>query len=118
MKNKTKGIILMLICSIFTVIGQFLFKEGSTLFEFTFKSLLLNWALWLGGIVYLIALYFMVKAYRYAEVTTLYPFLATSYILVALIAPLLYATETLTPWNVLGVLFIFLGIVVVGAGSR
>lgn len=108
----------MIVCTIFTAIGQLLYKSAAMNLTFNFVTLLTNWALYLGGISYFIGLIFMLKSYKYGELSLLYPFLSASYFWVVLFAPLLFPDEFFS-WNkILGVIIIIVGMLFLGGGKK
>ena len=118
MKEKTKAILFMIICSLLASIAQIMYKIGTIRLEFNILSVITNWPILLGLALYGIALIFMVLAYRHAELTLLYPIIATTYIWVMLLAATIFPDETITLTKGLGVFLIVLGVVSTGVGSK
>lgn len=118
MRDGNKAILLMLGCSALTVIGQLFFKQATIKLTFTLQGVLLNSYLYFGVLAYALGLIIMLKAYQLGDVTTLYPIIASSYVFVTLIAPLLFPDEMASYYNIAGVMLICIGIVVIGRGSK
>ncbi len=118
MKDKTKAILFMIICSLLASAAQILYKLGTIRLEFTILSLITNWEILIGLVLYAIALIFMILAYRHAELTLLYPILATTYIWVMLFATIIFPDENITLIKGSGVFLIILGVVTTGIGSK
>ena len=77
-------IFFMLLTALFSAIGQIFFKYGSDQVGTTVTSWLLNYYLIIGLTIHGIGFYFMISAFKYANLSIIYPVLATSYILVAI----------------------------------
>lgn len=106
-KNK-KGIVLMLLSSIFVCFGQLLWKLSAD-----------------GNIVYLIigfGLYgmgalIMLYAYKFGSLSVLQPMLSANYIFTILLATFVLHEE-ITILKIVGILIIILGVVLVGGGDN
>lgn len=118
MKDKTKAILFMIICSFLASAAQIMYKIGAIRLEFNVLSMITNWPIILGLVLYALALVFMIIAYRHAELTLLYPIIATTYIWVMLLAAIIFPDETITLTKGLGVLLIVLGVLSTGIGSK
>ena len=111
--TKLKAISLALLCALLvstaTVFQKF---AGERLPE-----LITNWPILAAVFFYFLGLLFLVYALKHAEVTTIYPLVAVSYIISTLYALLIFQ-ETITIFRWLGVLFIFLGVTLIGVGKK
>ena len=74
MNPKLKPIILVLLCTIFTVSGQIFWKFGSENLELSIRGTLLNLPLILGFALYAVAAVFLIIALRFGELSLVYPF--------------------------------------------
>lgn len=134
--TKPIGIILMLICTIFTALGQPFFKLGSNinyigviktvfsqnLFE-TLSTLTTNpilrtgLLLFIGFVLYGIGAMFLITSLKYGELSVLYPIFAANYVWVAIITIIIFNEPTnILKWS--GVFAIIIGISFIGVGSR
>ncbi len=123
MKTKKWAIGLMIMCTLFTSIAQFFLKKGAgnlILKEGTttlINSILYNPQLIIGCFLYGFAAIIFILALRGGEVSVLYPIIATSYIWVTIIS-MYFLAEQVNNYKWAGVTTIFLGIVLIGIGSK
>ncbi len=117
-ENKTAlwAIWVMLVCTLFTTLGQLFFKAGAATASFDL-ALFTNYNLLIGLIFYAIGALLLIIALRGGELSVLYPIIATSYIWVSLIA-WGYFDEPISSFKILGIFSIILGVYFVGRGSR
>ncbi|MEK6852951.1 MAG: EamA family transporter [Nanoarchaeota archaeon] len=116
-KRKTgiTAIGLVLISTIFTAIGQLFLKEGVDIT--TTLASIFNFSLIFGLVLYGIALLIVLKAFQHGELSVLYPVLALSYIWVIFFS-YFFLNESLGIWKILGALTIFVGVTLIGVGSK
>lgn len=112
----SKIIFLIILCTLFTCIGQLFFKRGSALLDGTMGGFL-NWFLVLGFTSYGLGALFMIFAFREGELSVLYPILATSYLWVGLLSVVFFG-EVLTVWKWSGMILILLSVSVLGFSVR
>lgn len=112
-KSKTTrtAILLVLISTIFTSIGQILLKNGVE--TVTNLVSILNFSLIFGLVFYGFALLLVLKAFKHGELSVLYPLLALGYIWVVLLSNFFFG-ESLNSFKILGVVTIFIGVVLIG----
>lgn len=114
-KTSTKAILLVLVSTVFTSIGQIFLKSGVTSAGNLYS--ILNYSLILGLVLYAFALILMLLAFKKGELSILYPILALSYIWVALLSNFLL-NESLGLAKIAGVISIFIGVTLIGVGGR
>lgn len=114
-KTKSWAVCLVLACTLLTSIGQILLKLGSEKLSFDL-SLLTNYNLIIGAILYAAAAGFLVVALKGGELSVLYPIIATSYIWVTLLS-LFYLKESIHAFRWLGIVVIIIGISFIGKGG-
>lgn len=117
MKTTRRAITLILISSLLAGSGQILWKKASFNLSLNILSLL-NPFLITGILLYTLATFAMILSFREGELSVLHPFLATSYVWVTLISHLFIPTETITINKFIGVLAIFIGVSLIGIGSK
>ena len=100
---------LALFCAMLGAIGQLLFKFGSASVSANVTSWLFNWKLLSGMALYAVSAILFIMALRYAQLSILYPLIATSYIWVTLLATI-FLGEQLSSGRWLGIAFIVAGI--------
>jgi multidrug transporter EmrE-like cation transporter len=116
--NKThQAVLLMIVCTIFTSVGQILLKFGVDIFDKNHVLSLFNVPLILGFFAYVIGAMLMLAAFRVGELSVIYPIIATSYVWVSLISPLLFP-DVMNVWKWLGVLTILLSVTILGFSGR
>lgn len=107
----------MLITTLFTSVAQVLYKFGAASLSFSFSGILFNYYLIGGLVLYGIGAVIMIIAFRSADVSLLYPVIATSYIWVSLLSLWLF-NETVSLLHWFGIVVIIMGVVFVGLGSK
>ena len=117
MPTKTWAIGLMILCTAFTSTAQVFYKFGADRLEFNFISLLTNFPLIIGMILYIIGAVIMITAFKGGEVSVLYPIIATSYIWVSLMS-IYFFNESLNIFRWLGIFVIIAGIIFISIGSK
>jgi len=116
MKNKFKPIIFVLLCTIFTSIGQVLWKIGSSKTD-SIINILNNFPLIMGVISYAIGAILLIIALKYGDLSLIYPFVALSFIWVALLSIVIFH-ERISLINWLGIFIIIIGVSLIGYGSK
>ena len=97
-----------------TLIGAF----GALFLKFAANKktkIFLTWEFLLGGILYFLSTVPFLIAVKFADVTNLYPFVATSYIWVVIISKIILK-ENINIWKTAGILFIMCGVILTGLG--
>ena len=107
-----KAIIFVVICTIFTSIGQIFYKLASTNFSSPL-AILTNYWLYLGIFFYLIGAILLILALKYGKLSSVYPFIALSFVWVFLLSIILFK-ETISIIKVSGTLSIILGVIFIG----
>ncbi|MFH1682896.1 MAG: hypothetical protein ABIA37_03795 [Candidatus Woesearchaeota archaeon] len=111
------AILLMVFCTIFTSLGQILWKYGLKNIDFKTPLTLFNIPFIFGFVAYGIGALLMIAAFRKGELSILYPIVATSYVWVSLISPIIFPTDFMNLWKWLGVIMILLAVTLLGMGS-
>jgi uncharacterized membrane protein len=117
MATKTSAIILMILCTGLTSFAQVFYKKSASSLSLNFFSLITNYNLIIGLFLYGIGAVIMIYAFKHGDVTVLYPIVALSYIWVSLLAANFFG-EVINAYKWTGVIFIILGIVLVGIGGK
>lgn len=115
MKTTNRAILLIIGSSLFAGVGQILWKKASFTIDL---SLVTNIYLLLGIALYLTAILLMTLSFREGELSVLHPLLATSYIWVVLISPLIFQTEFLNSYKIMGTILLFLGVVFISRSRK
>ena len=117
MTTKAWAVGLMILTTIFTSVAQVFYKFGAAKLEFSFISLITNYQLIIGVVLYVLGAVIMITAFRGGEVSVLYPIIATSYIWVSLMS-IWFFKESVGFFRWVGVFVIIAGIVLVNLGSK
>jgi len=115
--TKISAIILMIICTALTSVAQVLYKKGMSYFKLDIFSIITNYHLLSGFLLYGIGAVLMIYAFKQGEVTVLYPIIALSYIWVSLLA-LYFFQELMNFYKWIGIIFICIGIIAIGFGGK
>jgi drug/metabolite transporter (DMT)-like permease len=113
-----RSIILISISSVLAGIGQIMWKKASDNISLSEILTFIDPFFISGVLIYLTATFCMVLAFKEGDLSVLHPFLATSYVWVTLITPLIFPTETITILKIFGVFLIFLGVYSIGVGGK
>lgn len=108
LKKNKKGILLIILSSIFVCFGQLLWKLSNT------QGMIYL----LGGfILYGIGALVMIIAYRFGSLSVLQPMLSLNYIFTIIFAKTIL-NESLTLIKIIAILIIILGVVLIGGGDN
>ena len=100
----------MIACTIFTSGGQLLLKKGAQgiisndLLSYGNPFVILGLAAYAGAAV------LMILSLRSGKVSILFPLLAASYVLIALLSPLFFPSDQMNTWKWIGVLLIIVSL--------
>lgn len=117
MPTKAWAIGLMVLTTVFTSIAQVFYKFGAARLEFDLISLITNFPLITGMVLYILGAVIMIIAFKGGEVSVLYPIIATSYIWVSLLS-IYFFNEALNLFRWIGIFVIIIGIIFISAGSK
>ena len=118
MATKLWAAFLVLLTTFLTSSAQILYKIGSKSLNLADPiSILSNYPLLGGILLYVIGGSLIITALKGGEVSVLYPIIAMSYIWVSLLS-VYFLGETMNPLKWAGVSSIILGIIFIGFGSR
>ena len=117
MKTKTTilAIVLMIIVTIFTSVGQVFIKQGVNLISNAIS--IFNLSLIFGMFLYGIGMIIMLIALKQGEASVLTPILALGYIWVVFLAFLIFG-ESINNYKIMGILIIFFGVSLIGIGGK
>jgi len=116
-KTQKKAIYLILLCTLFTSLGQILWKLGLVNVDFNLPLTLINFPFIMGFFSYGIGFLLMLLAFKKGELSVLYPIIATSYIWVSLFSPMIFLNDQMNGWKWLGVFIILLSVSLLGIGT-
>lgn len=110
MTTKLWAMGLVLFCTLLTSMAQIIYKFGIKPFNVYLIAL--------GLVIYGIAAIILITALKGGEISVLYPIIATSYIWVSLFSPIFFPSDNMNILKWFGVVFIILGVSLIGLGSK
>ena len=113
--NEIIGVILMLIAAFTGSIGALYLKRASGLLSFNIINIIKNRPLLVGVMFYGFGTMIAIPAYRFAEISLLYPFIATSYVWTCILS-WHYLKENMNIWKWSGIFLIMVGVTFIGIG--
>ncbi|MBU0580501.1 MAG: EamA family transporter [Candidatus Margulisbacteria bacterium] len=117
MNTRPGPIMLMIICTIFTSTAQILYKTGANNLKLDFMSIITNWPLILGLILYGLGAGLVIIALKEGNVTVLYPIITSSYVWVTIASSYIFH-EIISKTRWLGIILIILGILMITLGEK
>jgi drug/metabolite transporter (DMT)-like permease len=111
------AILLIILCTIFTSLGQLFLKFGANRLVLSIPGILADWQLLLGCFFYAIGAIIMILALRKGDLSLIYPFVSLSFIWVALLS-LIFLGESIMILQWLGIAIIISGVSLVGWGAK
>ena len=117
MKTQPKAIVMVLISTVFISFAQILFKHASV-FSFDIISVVTNYYLVAGLLIYVLAAALLLFALKRGELTVLYPMYASSYIWVSLLSPVFFPADYMNAMKWLGIFLIISGVTALSAGGK
>ena len=115
--NKSKGIILMFICTIFTATGQILLKKGTNILVFDIFSIITNLPLILGVFFYGIGALLLIYALKHGELNVLYPIVSLTFVWVIILS-YIFLKEPLSLYKITGTSTILFGVLLITKGGE
>ncbi len=124
MKTQPWAIGIVLFFTLLTSSAQVMYKlaANNMVFDFadiqlTLMSILTNYYLYIGAVLYIISAILLIIALRGGELSVLYPLVALSYVWVGILSMIIFKEPmTLLKWA--GVVFIIGGVSCIGVGSK
>ena len=117
MATKLRSVILVLTTTLLVSSAQILWKIGSATLKPDLLSILSNYHIIGGIILYAVGGTLLILSFRGGEVSVLYPILATSYIWVSLLS-VKFLGEIMNSFKWIGIASIIAGIILIGYGSK
>ena len=118
MKTKLWAVGLMVLCTVLTSSAQIFYKLGTKTLSFNLLSIITNYHIITGLILYGIGAVLLIIALKGGEVSVLYPIIATSYIWVSIFSPMFFPSDSMNILKWVGIFIIFIGVVVISIGSK
>jgi drug/metabolite transporter (DMT)-like permease len=116
---KKEALYLIILCTVFTSLGQILLKKGVGGLDISVLSSFLNVYLFFGLVSYLVGALLLLKAFQFGELSIVYPIIATSFVWVSIISPYIFPSDSMNGIKWLGTGVILLSVSLLGwAGTR
>lgn len=112
MKDNTKAILLVLLCTVMVSIAQICLKLGSAAFAFSF-DLIYNIPFLIGAGLYALGSIVFFYAFRLGELSVVYPIMALGYVIVSILS-VFFLNEILTVQSWIGIIVITFGVIIIG----
>jgi multidrug transporter EmrE-like cation transporter len=116
-KTPVSSMLLVVTSAFIGSFGAVFLKAGASRLHRELASLLLNWRLAVGVLLYLLSSYFFVLGVREGQLTILYPLVSLGYILTFAWARLFFK-EPFTPNKFIGLGMVVVGIVILQLGNH
>lgn len=114
---KNKGIVMMLICTVFTAFGQFFLKKGTAIMSFNIISLITNYNLIIGLCFYGVGAFIMIYALKFGELNVLYPIISFTFIWITILS-VMFLNEEASTNKIMGIGSILIGVYFIGKGGK
>jgi undecaprenyl phosphate-alpha-L-ara4N flippase subunit ArnE len=105
----------MIVCTIFTSLGQLFLKLGANRVEFSLQGIFLNLQLIAGIFFYVVGAVLLIYSLKKANLSFIYPFVSLSFIWVSLLS-YFFLHESLSFIQLLGIPCIIIGVALIGGG--
>jgi drug/metabolite transporter (DMT)-like permease len=113
---KNKGILLVLISTIIIAFGQLFIKLGTENSFSTLYLILTNYPLIIGSFLYFIGSIIFIASLKYSDLSLVYPIYALTFVWITIISFFVF-NEFLTFYKILGIIFIIIGVSILGVKS-
>ncbi len=115
-KTTRMALLLVVFSTVLISLGQLFYKLSFLSSDNLLSKVIFSPYLYIGLIFYALGAVVLIVALKHGELSTLYPFIALSFVWVSLFSFYLLK-ETFTSLKVLGIVSIITGVVLVGFGS-
>ena len=116
-KINLKAILLVILCTVFTSLGQIFWKVGTQKLELNVISIITNVPFILGFVFYGVGLILLVSALKFGGLSFLYPFIALSFVWVGLLSHF-FLGEKLSLLKIVAIVIIITGVAIIGSGGH
>lgn len=117
-KTSSKAIFWIILCTLFTSVGQLLWKKGLINLNFSDWLSFFNWFIILGFISYGFGFILMLLALKLGELSVLYPIIATGFIWISIFSPMFFPSDAMNLWKWAGVILIIISVSLLGIGAK
>ena len=115
-RTKKRAMLVMILCTFFTTIGQIFSKHGVNIIEPNNIYTFFNIFIFTGLGIYAFSSLLVIYSFKHGELSILYPILATGYVWVSIMSVYIF-NEVMAPLKWAGIFVIILGVSFLGFGS-
>ena len=120
--NKAKAIFLIILSTLFTSVGQLLWKSGGANIKLEtaivlIKTTFFNYTFMLGWLLYVFAAALMITALKYGRLSLVHPFLSLTQIWTLMLG-YTYLAEEITSVKIISVFLIVTGAILISASDK
>jgi multidrug transporter EmrE-like cation transporter len=108
---------LVFLSTLFSASGQILIKTGVNNTGLELVSVVTNIPLIIGYCLYGLSAAVLVVSLKYGELSVLYPIYAMNFIWVAIMSPMIFATDSMNTLKWAGIFSVVMGVILIGYGS-
>ncbi len=116
-ETKPWAILIVVFCTVFTSAGSLFLKLGMNRFVFRWPDLLNAYPVVIGLFFYFLGFILLTIAFRYGELSVLFPFVSLSFVWVAILA-FFFLGELMRVLEIVGLASIVCGVVLIGISSK
>jgi drug/metabolite transporter (DMT)-like permease len=106
---RRRGILLMIVCTLFTASGQLFYKLAAPTLSVSFSGIFLNIQLLIGLFLYFCGAVMLLLALKQGELSAVYPIISLTFVWVLIIGALFF-NEAITGLKLAGTLCIIIGV--------
>ncbi len=120
MSTRPWAIALVIFSTILTASGQFFFKLGADMLPdnlFDFYAVISDWPLFVGLMLYGVAMLLLIISLRGGELSVIYPFISLGFVWVTAVS-IFFLNEPATFSKLFGISLILFGVSSIGWGSQ
>jgi uncharacterized membrane protein len=116
MNKKHTALVLIIICTFLTAFGQIAWKVGASKLTLDFWSLVQNYALWIGFVLYGLGAIFLIFALKNGNLSFVHPLLSLGYVWAGLMA-FFYLRESFPMLKLVSIAIIIAGTFLIFRGD-
>ncbi len=116
MKNKTRALLLILLCTFVNAFAQFFLKLGVKSFVFDIFLIITNYSLLTGLFLYGLSSLLFIYALKNGDLSVLTPLFSLTYVWVNILSVYLLS-ENIVPKQVVGITAILIGVWIIAKGD-
>jgi uncharacterized membrane protein len=112
------SIVMVIICSFLGTTAQLLFKQTADRISAGWRAVFCNPYLFFGYVCYGFSTLLLMISLKKGQLSVLYPFIALTFVWVAILSPLVFPADTYNGLRLFGVFLIVVGVSFIGLSTR